>query len=126
MQINREELINIRSHNKDLNNDEIAVQSLDCNGVVINVSPGWLQITGYDKDEVIGLHFWEFLGAESLLQAGDKFPKLKDFGYVDDVPLQIKCKDNSYIDISLTGTSKYKNNGDFERTFCELTPSDIK
>jgi PAS domain S-box-containing protein len=95
---------------------------LDINGTVIDVSPAWLKLTGYKRGEVIGRHFWEFLGAKSLLQAKDSFPRLKDFGYVDNVPLKIKRKDKSLVDINLNGTSRYKRDGNFERTFCELTP----
>lgn len=122
MTVARENLINTRTHCKDLQNEENAIQSLDYNGTVIDVSPAWLKLTGYEKDEVIGRHAWEFLGAKSLLQVKDSFPQLKDFGYVNNVPLKIKCKDRSLIDISLTGTSKYKADGSFDRTFCELTP----
>ena len=122
MHVAREELINTRTHCKDLENKKTAIQSLDLNGTIIDVSPAWLKLTGYGREEVIGRHFWEFLSGKSLLQAKDSFPRLKDFGYVNNVPLVVKRKDKSLVEIRLTGTSKYKSDGDFERTFCQLTP----
>ena len=121
MVASRETLIKTRTHSMDLNNDDKIVQSLDFSGSVIDVSPAWLELTGYEKEEVIGRHFIEFLHADSLLCVESNFPHLKDFGYVDNVQLKIRTKDNRAVSVTLNGTSKYDYNGDFERTFCELT-----
>jgi PAS domain S-box-containing protein len=123
MPVAREELINIRTHCNDFRKEETAIQSLDINGTVIDVSPTWLKLTGYERDEVIGRHFWEFLGAKSLLQAKDSFPQLRDFGYINNVALKIKRKDKSLVDINLNATSRYKHDGNLERTFYETTLS---
>lgn len=117
----RETLFNTRAHCMDLSNHEKAVQSLDLSGSILDVSPAWLALTGYAKDEVVGRHFIEFLHPESLSCVEKNFPHLKDFGYVDNVQLKIRAKDNKALHVSLTGTSKYDENGVFEQTFCELT-----
>jgi PAS domain S-box-containing protein len=118
----REKLIDTRRHCKDLSHTEIAVQSLDYSGMVLDVSPAWLKALGYQREEVIGRHFMEFLDKTSLLKIDSCFPKLKDFGYVDDVPLGLVRKDRSILPVHLTGTSLYGANGRFVRTFCEITP----
>lgn len=117
----REKLINTRSHCMDMENQEKPVQSLDLSGSIIDVNPAWLELTGYEKEEVLGRHFIEFLHADSLLCVHSHFPQLKDFGYVDNVPLKIRTKNDDVLSVSLTGTSKYGTQGSFERTFCELT-----
>ncbi|MDG3087587.1 PAS domain-containing protein [Vibrio hannami] len=117
----RETFINTRTHCMDLANQSKAVQSLDINGQIIDVSPAWLELTGYDKDEAIGRHFMEFLYPDSLSCVKKNFPNLKDFGYVDNVQLKVRTKANRALSVTLNGTSKYDEQGEFERTFCELS-----
>jgi PAS domain S-box-containing protein len=104
----------------DLKHIERAVQSLNINGAIIDVSPAWLALTGYSQEEVIGHFFMEFIALDSLEQVKKNFPVLKDFGYVNNIPLKIKCKNDRVISVRLTGTSKYNEVGGFERTFCEI------
>ena len=122
MTIDREKLIDSRKHCMDLKNETVAVQSLNLSGAIIDVSPAWLKITGYEREEVIGKHFFEFLGQDTLKHVTECFPYLKDYGYVDEIPLNVKCKDASIVSVYLTGTSKYDEQGEFERTFCEIKP----
>ncbi|MDG3088788.1 PAS domain-containing protein [Vibrio hannami] len=123
MDVGRETYIDTRTHCMDLGHDEKMVQSLDFSGTILDVSPAWLTLTGYVKDEVVGRHFMEFLDVESLLCVEKNFPQLKDFGYIDNVSLKIRCKDAAVITVTLNGTSKYSQKGTFERTFCEITPT---
>jgi PAS domain S-box-containing protein len=125
MTIAREQLLDTRTHCMDLFSEQAAVQSLDLSGSVIDVSPGWLELTGYLHEEVIGRHFIEFLAGESLLKVKENFPCLKDFGYVDNVHLKTRCKDGTIVPVCLNGTSKYSENGQFERTYCEIQPKSI-
>lgn len=105
----------------DLRNNEKVFYSLDFSGTIIDVSPAWLKITGYEKDEVIGKHFVEFLNMKSLLKVQKNFPSLKDYDFLDNYPLNIVRKDHVVIPVTLTGTSKYTNDNIFERTICEMT-----
>ncbi|WP_284204221.1 PAS domain-containing protein [Psychromonas marina] len=114
------QLINTRTHCMDLSSDQRIVHSLDLSGTIIDVSPGWLKATGYERGEVIGKHFVEFLDRESLMKVQNNFPCLKDYGFVNSVPLHIVRKDRVVIYVKLTGTSKYNEQGVFERTFCEM------
>ena len=113
--------INTRTHSMDLKDSSRIVHSLDFSGTIIDVSPGWLEAMGYDRDEVIGRHFVEFLDFESLCRVQDNFPCLKDYGFVNNVSLSLVCKNKKTISVYLNGTSKYNDNGEFERTFCEMT-----
>jgi PAS domain S-box-containing protein len=125
MTINREKLIDTRVHCKDLKSNEFAVQALDLSGSVVDVSPAWLKLTGYEKGEVIGKHFFEFLDMETLLKVTACFPHFKDYGYVDNILLKIRLKNKTILVVSLTGTSKYNDKGKFEITYCEILPKDL-
>ena len=120
MTVDRKNLIDSRTHCMDLQSNEIAVQSLDFSGSIIDVSPAWLKLMGYKRDEVIGRHFFEFLSKDALIYASECFPHLTDFGFVDNIPLKIKRKNDAFVLVSLTGTSTYDVNGVFKRTYCEL------
>ena len=114
--------IKTRTHCMDLKDEDKVVQSLDLSGTIIDVSPGWLKMTGYERSEVIGKHFVQFLNLDSLFTVEDNFPKLKNFGFVNHIPLNIVCKNKDILKVELNGTSKYSDNGKFEKTFCEITP----
>ena len=120
MTIDRKMLIDSRTHCMDLHSNEIAVQSLDFSGSIVDVSPAWLKLTGYTRDEVIGRHFFEFLSKDALIYASECFPHLTDFGFVDNVSLKIRRKNNVFVLVSLAGTSTYDVKGVFKRTYCEL------
>ena len=93
----KRKIIETRIHCMDLNNNEAAVQSLDVNGLIIDVSPAWLNLTGYQREEVIGVPFLNFIAKDSFLQVQRNFPQLKDDGYVNNVPLKICCKDKNTL-----------------------------
>ena len=97
MEIDRRELIHTRTHCMDLESDEKVVHSLDFSGTIIDVSPGWLKMTGYEKEEVMGKHFLEFLDMESLLKVQKNFPRLKDYGYV--YPLSFKMQNSASFEV---------------------------
>ena len=124
MKPDKTKFIETRTHCMDLKSDNKVVQSVDVSGSILDVSPAWLKMTGYRRDEVIGKHFVEFLALESLMQVQKNLPKIIDYGYVDKVQLNILSKDHVVIPVTLTGTSKYNDSGVFERTFCEITPVD--
>lgn len=117
-------MINIREHSMNLQSTKEMVQSLDKDGIIIDISPGWLFMTGYEREEVIGHFFGGFLVDESLSKTKIEFPHLKDYGFVDNVCLKLKRKDGVVIEAALNGTSKYSYDGKFQQTFCELRTLD--
>ncbi|MCC3866963.1 GGDEF domain-containing protein [Terrisporobacter mayombei] len=106
-------------HSMDLSSTEEMVHSLNNEGKIIEVSPCWLKTTGYERTEVIGRFFGEFLLDESRAVVYNEFSHLKDYGFVNNVRLKLKRKDGVVMEIVLNGTSRYQEDGAFERTFCE-------
>lgn len=117
-------MIRIRNHSMDIKSETEPVQSLNSEGLIIDVSPAWLIMTGYERDEVIGRFFGDFLEDESIEKVKSEFPHLKDYGFVDNVRFKLRRKDGVVIEIALNGTSKYYDDGTFERTYCELRTLD--
>ena len=81
-----------------------AYQSLNHFAEITNVNKKWLEITGYEKDEVIGEKFYDFLD-ENKNYYEDLFCKFLKTKHIENARLKIKKKDNSIIIASFTGNS---------------------
>lgn len=95
-------------------------QMLNENGEIVHVNDKWLEETGYEREEVIGKFFGDFLLKEDLETVKEKFPYLKDYGFVRNVPFKIVRKDGVVIEVVLNGISVYDEDGKFVNTRCEL------
>ncbi|WP_321329995.1 diguanylate cyclase domain-containing protein [uncultured Ilyobacter sp.] len=95
-------------------------QMLQKDGKIIYVNESWLKETGYREDEVVGKYFRDFLLEESQEQVKTGFPRLRDYGCIENIPLKIKRKDGVVIEAVLNGISVYDENGEFLNTRCEL------
>jgi len=104
----------------DLKSKDKIFQSLDNQGKIIHVSDGWLEKLGYDRKEVIGKFFGTFLDDKSLPQVQKNFPHLKDYGFVNNVPLLVKMKNGTLTEAVLNGISEYDEEGKFQNTVCEI------
>ena len=104
----------------DLKSKDKVFQSLDEGGKIISVSDGWLKKLGYAREEVVGKFFGSFLDDKSLLQVKKNFPHLKDYGFVNNVPLVVKMKNGILTEAVLNGISEYDGQGRFENTICEI------
>ena len=65
-------------------------QSLNIDGYIIDVNPMWLKLLGYNKNEVIGQWFGDFLKEKDKSVFEKNFVKLKSFGFSDSVYEMIK------------------------------------
>ncbi|MDD2895247.1 MAG: EAL domain-containing protein [Aliarcobacter sp.] len=100
-------------------------QSLNDRGVVCNVNKKWLEITGYEKDEVIGQKFFHF--------SDETFERLKEIfkvflveKHVENEHIKIKKKNNEVFLASFTGN--ISNINDEIRTHCifkDITQEEI-
>lgn len=100
------------------NNAPLPFQSLNSDGNIIEVNPAWLKTLGYQRHEVIGRWYGDFLHEEYKPLFQKNFPKLKTKGEVRNVPFKVKTKNGDYIDIKLDGSSGYSSNGAFLQTYC--------
>ncbi len=100
------------------NNAPLSYQSLDENGCFIDINPMWTKTLGYERAEVIGEWFGDFLHPDSVEHFRINFPAFIKRGYVYDVQFKLRRKDNTYIDVSFEGSVSYTPEGNFKQTYC--------
>lgn len=98
----------------------IGYQSLDENGFLIDVNETWSELMGYQKEEVIGCWFGDFLTPEYLEHFKKQFPDLKATGKAQSEFEMIK-KDGSIIIIQLVGRVGHNASGTFKQTHCVIS-----
>jgi len=96
----------------------IPYQSLDENVEIVDVNQAWLDFFGYDKEEVIGKCFGEYLVLESRELLNSRFSYFKEIGEIQDVEYEIIKKDGIHRIIWLDGRIEYDENGNFTQAHC--------
>jgi len=99
-------------------NAPLPYQSLNEDGSFKDVNPAWLRTLGYDRDEVIGKNYADFLHPDWKAHFEKNFPAFKKRGYVHDVEFKIRHKDGHYSDIAFEGCIGYYPDGSFKQTYC--------
>ena len=100
------------------NNAPLSYQSLDENGCFIDINPMWLKTLGYERSEVIGKWYGDFLHPDYVEHFRINFPAFKKRGYVSDVQFKLRRKDGPYIYVSFEGCIGYTPEGKFRQTYC--------
>lgn len=100
------------------NNAPLAYQSLDEDGYIIDVNPMWLRVLGYERSEVIGKWFGDFLDEDYKKHFLTNFPVFKQDGQISDVQFKMNKKSGSHIFVSFEGRVGYFENGSFKQTYC--------
>jgi len=99
----------------------IAYQSLNVDGVIIEVNRTWLDMLGYSaRDEVVGKPFTAFIHPKWLDWAKENFPKFKRQGTISDIEYKLVRKDGMFVDVSACGRIGYRDDGTVKQTHCLL------
>ncbi|MBY9008298.1 MAG: PAS domain S-box protein [Candidatus Lokiarchaeota archaeon] len=93
-------------------------QSLDENVKIIDINQAWLDFVGYDKEEVIGKCFGEFLVLKSREVLNSRFSQFKEVGAIQNVEYEIVKKNGIHRIILLDGRIEYDDNGNFKQALC--------
>ncbi len=99
-------------------NAPLSYQSLNEDGSFNDVNPAWLRTLGYDRKEVIGKWFGDFLHPDWKSHFEKNFPEFKRRGYVHDVQFKIRHKDGHYLDILFEGCIGYNPDDRFKQAYC--------
>lgn len=99
-------------------NAPLSYQYLNDDDEIMDVNPKWLKTLGYDKDEVIGKWFGEFLHPDWIKHFEKNFQVFKKQGYVNNVISKIKHKNGHYLDIEFEGYIGNNSDGSFKQTYC--------
>ncbi|MCK9150404.1 PAS domain S-box protein [Methanobacterium alcaliphilum] len=102
-------------------NNPVPYQSLDINGKYIDFNEQLSHLLGYPPSEILGRKFSDFWSKETVDQFPEKFNRLKNEGWVDNIEIELSQKDGTTKTILLTGSAqKDPKTGKFQRTHCIL------
>lgn len=96
------------------------LHSVDRSGKLLSVSDHWLEHLGYDREEVIGKDYSDFMTEESRKQAMEALPDFFMTGSCRDVPYNFVRKDGSIIDVALSAIVLKGKEEDPERSLAFL------
>jgi len=99
-------------------NAPLAYQSLNPEGIILDVNPAWLKILGYKREEVIGNPFSDFLGDETKQVFQERFPQFLQRGYTHDQELVLKKRNSLPITVAFEGSIGYDQNRQPLQTYC--------
>ena len=102
----------------------LGYQSLDEDGKFIMVNDAWLKMFGYEKDEVIGRQFKEFVFKGDIKKYKENFQNFKEEGNKI-VTLRMVKKDKSTITVNFTSRAAHKGPGSFKNAHCHCILNDI-
>ncbi|MCX6153559.1 MAG: PAS domain S-box protein [Candidatus Kapabacteria bacterium] len=102
-------------------NAPLSYQSLDINANLIDINPAWLKSLGYNKEEVIGHHFSEFMTKESANLISDRFANFLEVGEISDYEFEMVRKDGSHLFVNYEGKIGKDETGNFQQTHCIWT-----
>jgi|GEM_PF-5216068 len=96
----------------------LAYQSLDKNGDFLNINKAWARLLGYEKEEVIGKNFGDFMTEESRQAYRTGFSCFLRDGEVRSVERDLVRKDGTVLTVSIEGRISYDEQGTPLRTHC--------
>lgn len=98
-------------------NTPAMLHSIDTNGQLVSVSDNWLEVLGYDRDEVIGQKLTRFFTpASRRLAEGTVFPQFFKTGICKDIPYQFVKKNSETMDILLSAIGDRDDKGNVIRS----------
>ncbi|WP_163339425.1 ATP-binding protein [Desulfopila sp. IMCC35008] len=100
------------------NRSPLGYQSLDAFGCLIEINQAWLEILGYEKQEVLGKNFGDLLAGKWRDQFKENFPKLKAVGEILGFEFEMRKKDGSHLAVRLDGRVGKNDQGGFQQTYC--------
>ena len=97
------------------------LHSIDREGRLLSVSDRWLDVLGYERDEVIGRKSFQFLTEQSRQFAMNvSIPALFKTGSVTEIPLQFVKKNGQTAEILLSAITERDVNGRVVRSLAHL------
>lgn len=96
----------------------LGCQSLDEEGLLIEVNQMWLDRLGYRRDEVIGHWFGDFLSQKSKGVFKENFLNFKLSGEVNGVEYEMLKKNGALVTVEFFGKIRYDGEGKFKQACC--------
>jgi PAS domain S-box-containing protein len=98
-------------------NTPAMLHSVDAKGRLISVSDNWLEVMGYERQEVVGQKLTRFFTENSRnLAETTVFPAFFKTGICKDIPYQFVKKNGEIIDVMLSAIGDRDNKGNITRS----------
>lgn len=103
----------------------VAYQSLDLEGRVLEVNHAWLDMLGYQREEILGRDFAEFLVPRHRSGLPEetfttRFEQFKKAGRVQGIEFEMRRKDGTPLIVSIEGSIGHDARGNPIQTHCIL------
>ncbi|WP_005036830.1 PAS domain-containing sensor histidine kinase [Holophaga foetida] len=93
----------------------LAYDSLDVEGRIITVNQAWLDLLGYEREEVIGRWLGDFFSPYFREDFRRHWPEVLDSGLVDGVALEYVRKDGTVLEVIVHGRTTPSQDGTWMR-----------
>lgn len=114
-----QELSNQEKHFRQIfQNFPLPYQSLNNQGILIDVNPAWEALMGYSRNEIIGKNFEMLLTQPNKSRFKKAFTIFKEKGIVSNVSFELLKKDGSTIYVNYNGKIEYSDQKEFIRSHC--------
>ncbi len=94
----------------------LAYQTLDRDGYIVDVNRAWLDTLGYNRSNVIGKRFVEFMTSSSSNEFQSCFARLKEQGFIRDAEFELIRQDGSQLTVRINGRITFDELGNFKQT----------
>ena len=93
---------------------------LDDAGFCIDVNRKWIENLGYDRKEVRGRYFGDFISPDSQKLFSDEFSGIQKEGEVNDLRFKLQKKNVDVISVSVDGRAEKNPDGSVKNILCTL------
>jgi PAS domain S-box-containing protein len=93
-------------------------QSLDTDGIILEVNPAWLGLLDYDRHDVIGKWFGGFLTPSSRQAFRQRFAEFKEVGRARGSQLEMVGHHGETLLVEIDGRASYDEAGQFVCSHC--------
>ena len=112
---------NERYYREMYEHSPVAYHSLDMEANIMEVNAKWLEMLGYEREEVIGTSLNRYLAPESRIRLSGRIDKLKDAGQLLTGNYEFHTKSGEIISVVSNGRITTDRIGNPFRTHCVLT-----
>lgn len=110
----------LKKYRNIYNRAPVMMHSVNSKGEIMSVSDFWLEKMGYERKEVIGKRTTEFVTHGTIKQANRNLKDFFEKGYLRNVNYQFQTKKGEVLDVLLSATSEYDEDGKFERSLAGM------
>lgn len=118
--IDKDSLRNLKNENAALRElirrSSLGYQSIDANGIMLDINQVWLDTLGYAREEVIGRWFGDFIHETYLEKFKKGFAHLREKGIIEDFTFIMKHKAGHAMELVFNGTIERRPDGTFLRS----------